>query len=139
MSALQLLQTLCEKHPFKSFKELEPNKHYMVRYFSIADSKLGKRIRIDLDDCYMFLPERFVKILSGTLIEELNLSGPIKMVYEGKDETCMNRLKLDFVPATAAEAAAKATTPAPNVNNSNTPMGNMDFNAMEYYNGFSRN
>lgn len=90
----------------------------------------------------MYLPERFIKILNGPLIDELNHSGPMKMVYEGKDETCMNRLKLDFVPATAAEAAVKTLTTAPapaNVNNSNTPMGNMDFNAMEYYNGFSRN
>lgn len=134
MSSLDLLKCLCVQHPFKSFKDLDAGQ-YMVRYFSVVNTSLGERVRIDLDDCYMYLPERFGKILKGPVIDDLNCRGPIIMDYKGKDEKCMNRLILDFKDAPIATAAT-STAAAGNVD---TSMGNLGYGAMEYHNNFSHN
>lgn len=87
------LKTACLTKTFKSFKDLAVGE-YMINRFTHVDTKHGKRVRIDLDGYYMYLPERF-SILSETEIIELNSSQKI-MIYSGKDSNNQNRLKLDF-------------------------------------------
>lgn len=94
MSALELLRAACLKKTYKGFKELSTGE-YMVHSFSKVDTGHGTRIRIDLDEFYMFLPERFAITLNDKHLAELSATRKI-MIYSGKDITDHNRLLLDF-------------------------------------------
>lgn len=94
MSALNTLKTACLKKPFASFKDLSPG-DYIVNHFTFVETKHGKRVRIDLDNTYMYLPERFAASLSEAAMENLNQSSKV-MTYSGKDAADQNRLILDF-------------------------------------------
>lgn len=83
MNALQALQTACEPRNFKSFKDLEVGE-YPVRGFSLVNTQHGQRLRVDLEDCYLFLPERFVLHMNADFIAKLNSTKKL-MVYSGKD------------------------------------------------------
>lgn len=92
--ALNTLKVACAPKQFASFKDLSPG-DYIVNKFSIVTSAYGDRVRIDLHDSYMYLPERYLKTLTEKVIEELNKSPKI-MTYGGKDANNRNRLILDF-------------------------------------------
>lgn len=81
------------KSAYQSFKDLETGE-YIVKHFTIIQTSHGQRVRIELDDKYMYLPERFVNTI-GPHIEVLNKS-PKVMVYSGKDSSDRDRLILDF-------------------------------------------
>lgn len=81
-TALDVLNSICEKRSYKSFKTLTHGE-YIIRRFSSIESNFGNRIRIDFDDGFSYLPERF-NTLSSEHITELNLTPKI-MVYAGKD------------------------------------------------------
>lgn len=93
-SAMSALKMACAKKSYQSFKDIVPGE-YIVEKFSIVESSHGKRIRVDIDDKYMFLPERFANMLSVDDINELNESPKI-MVYGGKESGNRDRLILDF-------------------------------------------
>lgn len=95
MDSLSALKNACtHKKSYKSFKDI-PHGEYVIHRFSLAKTVHGKKVRIDLDDTYMYLPERFADALSESVIQELNLKPKI-MVYEGKDAAQKDRLILDF-------------------------------------------
>lgn len=94
VSALNALQKACLKKPFRSFKDLDVGE-YIVESFALVETKFGKRLRINLVDTYMYLPERFSMSLDDAALSELN-SSPKIMVYSGKDMTDKDRLMLDF-------------------------------------------
>lgn len=87
------LKSACLSKNFKSFKELAQGE-YIVNRFTHVDTKHGKRVRIDLEEFYMYLPERFTSLTEAD-INSLNASQKI-MVYSGKDASKQNRLILDF-------------------------------------------
>lgn len=91
--ALNALKTACSKKKYQSFKDLEPGE-YIVNHFTIVETMNGTRLRIELDDKYMYLPERFVRTI-GPHIDVLNKS-PKVMVFSGKDSSDRDRLILDF-------------------------------------------
>lgn len=93
-SAMKALKAACARKRFASFKDL-PVGEYIVNRFSIVDTAHGERIRIDLHDSYMFLPQSFLKLLPSDVIEDLN-KAPKVMVYNGKDVNNRNALILDF-------------------------------------------
>lgn len=97
MDALTLLRETCVKKQYKSFKNLNPGE-YIVTLFEKFLTTHGERVRITVDNCYMYLPERFNKSLSQEQIDELNKSPKI-MIYGGKDANEQNRLILDFKDA----------------------------------------
>lgn len=97
MDALSLLKEACLKKSFKSFNHLQPGE-YIVSLFEKYETDHGERVRITIDDFYMYLPERFNKSLSQEVIDDLNKSPKI-MVYGGKDVGAQNRLILDFKDA----------------------------------------
>lgn len=96
MSAMLVLKNACLKKPYKSFKDLAPGE-YIIKQFSVVTSKYeGKRIvRIDMEESYMYLPERFATSMTDAIIAELNASPKI-MVFTGKDMNDRERLILDF-------------------------------------------
>lgn len=92
--AMAALQSACEKKNFLSFKNLRLGE-YIVKNFCIVDSLHGKRIQIELNDGYMYLPERFVAVLPQPIIDDVNRSPKI-LIYKGKDINDGNRLLLEF-------------------------------------------
>lgn len=93
-AAMDALNMACSKMIYKSFKNLAPGE-YIVNHFRIVDTIHGKRVRIDLDDNYMLLPERFTNMLTAEKIDVLN-KAPKVMIYSGKDSTDRDRLILEF-------------------------------------------
>lgn len=61
------------KKKYLSFNTLQPGE-YMVKNFSVVDTQYGRRVRIELDDEYMFSPERFADALPQVFIDDLNQS-----------------------------------------------------------------
>lgn len=97
MNAMEKLKAACLKKKttsYKSFKDLEAGE-YIVYHFSCIQTSHGRRVRINLDDYFMYLPERFSTGLDDASIVELN-SSPKVMVYGGKNPSEGNRLILDF-------------------------------------------
>lgn len=82
MSALEVLNSISEKRSFKSFKTLAQGE-YIIRRFTSVETSYGKRTRIDFDDGYSYLPERYNSLRQDQL-DELNTTPKI-MVYAGKD------------------------------------------------------
>lgn len=99
MDAMDKLKSACKKtsikKTYKSFKDINIGE-YNINRFAVVDCQFGKRIRIDLDEFFMYLPERFVKFLTDADIDQLNEAVPKVMVYSGKDAENKDRLILDF-------------------------------------------
>lgn len=92
MSGIANLKSSCVNKPIQSFQNLTIGEHFVLN-FQRVKTQFGKKIKIELTDSVMFLPERFQ--LSNEALENLNKSTVI-MVYGGKDATNKNRLILDF-------------------------------------------
>lgn len=93
-SGLNALKLACLKKNFVSFKDLAPGE-YIIKTFTVVDTTHGRRVRIDLADTYMYLPERFAIALTESAVLELNKT-PKVMVFQGKDKNDRDRLILDF-------------------------------------------
>lgn len=89
MDAIQALKTACQPKNFFSFRNLPPG-DYIIRRFTAVATTHGQRIRIDLDNTYMYLPERFVNILTNEMIEALNAT-PKMMIFGGYDRNNRDR------------------------------------------------
>lgn len=92
-SALLALNLAGAKKSFQSFKNL-PQIEYIIEKFTTVQTSHGIRVRIEIGDTYMFLPERYSS-LTEEEIGTLNKSQKI-MVYSGKDSTDHDRLILEF-------------------------------------------
>lgn len=90
---VNVLKMLSVKKSFKSFKDLVPGE-YIIEKFAFADTAHGTRVRIDIGETYMLLPQRY-NDLTEEQIKLLN-STPKVMVYGGKDSSDRDRLILDF-------------------------------------------
>lgn len=87
---METLLTSCEHRPYRSFTTLECGE-YPVTKFSISDTKFGKRIRVDLRECYVFLPQRFsVELFNEEVIKDLN-SQDIVLIFRGKGSEANSR------------------------------------------------
>lgn len=94
MEALLALKRASAPMNFKSFKNLEVGE-YVTRKFMKVKTKYGPRVRVHIEDFYIYLPERHATELDDTLIEQLN-NNLTMMKYMGKDEENQNRLLIDF-------------------------------------------
>lgn len=94
MNALGVLKAACANKPFKSFKNLDIG-DYVVDNFQRVKTDYGDRLRIELSDSVMYLPERFSNLLQDEHLTDLNDS-TVVMSYSGKDPNNRNRLLLDF-------------------------------------------
>ena len=96
-SAFELLKRVITRDkPFRSFSKLEPG-IYPIWKFQLSEGKFGKRLRIELKDCLITLPERFIYDVTPESVDELNL-GQYKMIYKGRDASRNNRILVDFEP-----------------------------------------
>lgn len=94
-AALAALRSASEKRKFQSFKNI-PKGEYIVKTFSHVDTIHGKRVQVDMmNGEYMYLPQRYLTLLSEDVCEDLSKSPKI-MIYDGKDPDDSNRLILDF-------------------------------------------
>lgn len=93
-AALNTLKAACTHKKYVGFKDLSPGE-YIVNKFSIVNTVYGERIRIDLLETYMYLPQSFLKTLKPELLDDLNKT-PKLMNYSGKDPNNRNTLILDF-------------------------------------------
>lgn len=94
MNSIKALKVECIGKSFQSFKSL-PIGDYIVENFEKISTAHGDRIRVELQNEFVFLPERFLKVLTPEAIAELNASAVI-MSFRGKDQNNQNRLLLDF-------------------------------------------
>lgn len=90
-----MLKSACVNKPFKSFKNLKTGSYY-VQGFQRAHTSYGDRIRVELFDCFVYLPTRFSKILNNKDVSELNECIDVVMTYTGRDSDSQDRLLLDF-------------------------------------------
>lgn len=96
MSALSILKKECDNKPYISFDNL-PKGDYLVSSFDLIEIKtVGLRLRLDLGDKVVFLPERFSKNFTIEHCHEMN-AGEYIFKYMGKDARNHNRLIVDFV------------------------------------------
>lgn len=74
----------CEFRPYKSFKDMERGE-YPIKKFSVIATKFGDRIRVDLEDCHVYLPTRFqTKEFPQDRLDELNKKDVV-LVFNGKE------------------------------------------------------
>lgn len=74
----------CEFRPYKGFGDVERGE-YAVKRFSVADTKYGHRVRVDLEEFYVYLPARFQALdFPKDRIDDLNLKDVI-LVFKGKE------------------------------------------------------
>ena len=97
MDSLSALKKACSPKFYKSFKHLQVGE-YIVTNFEKKTTDHGERVRIAIDDFYMYLPERF-NSLTQEMLDDLN-KAPKIMVYGGKNPNQQNALILDFKEAT---------------------------------------
>lgn len=94
---MEALKQACKVQTFKSFENIVPGE-YRVQEFAFVETKFGRKIKVETETFYCFLPTRFlVFINTSEHIDELN-SNPQVMIYKGKDVQRKNRLVLDFQP-----------------------------------------
>lgn len=55
IQTMEELLFACEKRPYKSFSNLS-NGEYIVKRFSVVETKFGTRVRVDCEGFYVFLP-----------------------------------------------------------------------------------
>lgn len=71
---------------------------YIVTHFERRITDHGERVRVSIDDYYMYLPSRF-NSLTQEVLDDLNETPKI-MVYGGKNPNAQNALILDFKDTT---------------------------------------
>lgn len=92
-----MLKSLCVDKPYCSFEKL-PHGEHLIYGFALVKTKIDKenpRLRVDLGDKVVFLPERFSTYLTAEGVADLNVGQKV-LIYNGKDVTNHNKLKIDF-------------------------------------------
>lgn len=89
MDALEALNSAAEDHPYMSFSDIDAGR-YVVHQFTVVKTKHGKRVRVDMEKFYMYLPERYIGVLNADKIDKLNENLKV-MVYRGKDSKRQDR------------------------------------------------
>lgn len=94
MDAIGKLKTACLNKPISNFNDLPIGDH-IVENIQRVKTVHGARLRVELKDVVVYLPERFAKPLTDDIVDELNASA-VLMTYSGKDPEAKNRLIVSF-------------------------------------------
>lgn len=91
MEAINILKRASagKNKPYCSFENL-PAGDYLIAEFALVDTKHGTRLRLDLGDKVVLLPERFSANLKPEHIVDLNKSQQF-LIYYGKDVANRNK------------------------------------------------
>lgn len=92
--AISLLKGACIDKSYCSFKDLQPG-DYLISNFFLTETRYGRRLKLDLGDKVVILPERFSVGLKTEDVDELNRT-PQLFIYRGKDVNNRNRIICDF-------------------------------------------
>lgn len=105
-AALQGLNELnsCSRK-YTNFSKL-PIGEYPVQKFSLASTPHGDRIRVDLAEYFVFLPQRYYDKVDMEKCAALNKFNYI-MVFNGKENTKGERLILSFKLSAPAASSPK--------------------------------
>lgn len=107
MAALDILKSQCTSKPYTSFDNL-PLGDYLISSFKLINLKnFGIRLRLDLGDKVVFLPERFSRNFTEQHCAEMNC-GQYIFKYLGKDVNNHNKLMVDFVQLPDYDASVYA-------------------------------
>lgn len=80
----------CEHRPYKKFADLERGE-YPIRKFSVVNTRFGDRVKLDMEEFHVYLPERFqAKEYPQERINELNKKDVI-LVFKGKEKGICGR------------------------------------------------
>lgn len=106
MEALEALNVLnsCGKK-YTNFGKL-PIGEYPVEKFSFVSTQQGERIRVDLEDYFVFLPQRYFDNVCAERCAVLNKHNYI-MVFGGKENTKAERIILSFRLAAPSDDVSK--------------------------------
>lgn len=104
MSSFSLLKNASCNKPYCAFSNLSIG-DYLVTDFALVETKYGPRLRVDLGEKILTLPERYARDMTHEKVLELNDS-PKWMSYYGRDPRKNNKILLDF--KTMEEFAASA-------------------------------
>lgn len=89
------------RKPYISFDNL-PIGDYFIKSFSWVGTKFGNKIRADIGENVVFLPQRYVKNVGEDNIEaklsEMN-KGKYWLIYRGKDTHNNNEVMMDIISA----------------------------------------
>lgn len=80
-SALEIFRNACRVKSYCRFDDLAVG-DYLVYHFALKDTKYGKRLRVDLGDKFLYLPERF--LVPESVVADLNKT-QYYLVYRGKE------------------------------------------------------
>lgn len=84
MSALTILQKACKGKVYKRLSDL-PVGEYLIENFQLTTVKNGAcLVKINLEEYFIFLPERIGKNFNQTFIDEMNAMKTI-FVFDGMD------------------------------------------------------
>lgn len=95
MSAFNILKNASNSKPITNFNKLDFG-DYFISSFTLVETKFGPRLRLDLGDKLVLLPERFSAGFTAEKIQELNEENFL-LVYKGKEKAQNNKLVLDFL------------------------------------------
>lgn len=96
-TALLIIKSACVSKEYKSFNNLNAGSYY-VQYFQRITTPSGERIRVDLVDFFVYLPQRFSYKLDDDNLTELNtIDKAVVMTYAGKKSDGSPILDFDVV------------------------------------------
>lgn len=87
--AFNLLKSVSNNKPYTTFNELNIG-NYIVSDFIITETKFGKRVRVDLGEKLLCLPERYTIGMTPEYLNDLN-KAPMRMIYSGRDISKNNK------------------------------------------------
>lgn len=87
MSALSALKS--NSREYTNFTQL-PAGEYQIQKFAKVETPKGERLRVDLNEYYVFLPERYLNGINEEKLAELN-NGKYVMVFKGKNTQKQDR------------------------------------------------
>lgn len=94
MNAIEKLKKACAFKPFISLTNL-PAGNYTIQQFQRLDTFNGPRVRAVLEEYIVYLPDRFVELITHETVKELGEQTVILKNF-GPDPEDGNRLKIDF-------------------------------------------
>lgn len=106
MNELTHIKAACINKPFKSFVNLKVG-DYVVENFQRVSTSLDHRIRVELYDCVMYLPECYTNHINDEILNELDRV-IVCMSYYGKNAASQELL--DFTVIRVEEAGNQVST-----------------------------
>lgn len=87
--AFNFLKNASNNKPYRNFENLETGS-YIITEFTKVETKFGPKIRVDIGNYLINLPQRYTDGMTPEYLEELNKT-QVLMRYYGKDSKKNNK------------------------------------------------